>query len=93
MSAKWPILFSNGSGGGGSDPERLCDAFGEAVLEVLDDTRWVQLGAEVAWLQTATGRSTGCVCSSGAAALDICPSLIVSVAFCGRDNSCCVGTA
>ena len=30
--------------GGSSEPERLCDAFADALLYVLDDTRWAQLG-------------------------------------------------
>jgi hypothetical protein len=41
--------------GGSSDPERLCDAFADALLYVLDDTRWAQLGKEVACMQTAVG--------------------------------------
>ena len=43
-----PIVFSNGSRGGCSVPERLCDADGNAVLFVLDGTRWGELGT--GWL-------------------------------------------
>ena len=43
---KQPILFSNGSRVGGPDREPSCDAFGGAVLYVLDDTEWAQLGVE-----------------------------------------------
>src|SRR5215469_7018496 len=46
--AEVPILFSNGSRGGCSDPEWLCYAYGDAVLCVLDGTRWGQPG--VGWL-------------------------------------------
>ena len=44
--------------GGSSEPERLCDAFADALLYVLDDTRWAQLGKEVACMQpqSAFGR-------------------------------------
>jgi hypothetical protein len=37
-----------GQGGGCSVPERLCDADGNAVLFVLDGTRWGELGT--GWL-------------------------------------------
>src|SRR5262245_45309816 len=38
--AEVPILFSNGSRGGCSDSERLGYTFGDAILCVLDGTRW-----------------------------------------------------
>jgi hypothetical protein len=60
ISAKSPILFSTGSRGGGSDPERLCDAFADALLYVLDDTRWAQLGKEVACANRSR-HSAGCI--------------------------------
>lgn len=31
-ASEWPIPFSSASRGGGSDPEPLCDAFGDAGL-------------------------------------------------------------
>ena len=43
-----PIVFSNESRGVCSVPERLCDADGDAVLFVLDGTRWGELGT--GWL-------------------------------------------
>lgn len=56
-----PIVFSNGSRGGCSVPERLCDADGDAVLFVLDGTRWGELGT--GWLgcnRSRPIRSTAC---------------------------------
>jgi len=42
------VFTQPGSRGDCSDPERLCYALGDAVLCVLDGTRWGQLGA--GWL-------------------------------------------